>query len=53
VSAASASGRSKELRGSRPVDALLHKGEAQGVADRGAKTLADTFKRLVRLELSK
>lgn len=43
----------KELRGSRPVDALLHKGESEGVAARGAKSLGDTFTRLLPLELAK
>lgn len=42
-----------ELRGSRPVDALLHKGEAQAVADRGGKSLAETFKRVLPLEIGK
>ena len=42
-----------ELRGSRPVDALLHKGEAQGVADRGGKSFAATFTRLLPLEMGK
>lgn len=40
-----------ELRGSRPVDALLHEGEAQGVADRGGRTLSETFARLLPLEI--
>ncbi len=43
----------KELFGSRPVDALLHDGEAQGVAARGAKSLADTFGRLLTVELGR
>jgi hypothetical protein len=43
----------KELLGSRPVDALLHQGEAQAVADRGGKSFADTFARLLPLELAK
>lgn len=42
-----------ELLGSRPVDALLHQGEAQGVAARGAKSLADTYERLLPLEIAK
>jgi hypothetical protein len=42
-----------ELRGSRPVDALLHKGEAQAVADRGRTSFAATFKRLLPIEVSK
>lgn len=43
----------EELRGSRPVDALLHAGEAQGVADRGGKSFADTFSRVLPLEIGK
>lgn len=43
----------KELRGSRPVDALLHEGEAQGVAERGGKSFASTFHRVLPLEVSK
>ncbi len=42
-----------ELRGSRPVDALLHEGEAQGVADRGGKSFGDTFARVLPLEVGK
>jgi hypothetical protein len=42
-----------ELLGSRPVDAMLHEGEAQAVADRGGKSLADTYARLLPLELAK
>lgn len=42
-----------ELRGSRPVDALLHEGESQGVAQRGAKSLASTFARVLPLEVGK
>lgn len=42
-----------ELRGSRPVDALLHKGEAQGVADRGAKSFAATFVRVLPMAVGK
>jgi hypothetical protein len=42
-----------ELRGSRPVDALLHKGEAQGVADRGGTSFAATFVRVLPMEISK
>jgi hypothetical protein len=37
----------EELRGSRPVDALLHAGEAQGVAARGGAT----FARVLPLEM--
>lgn len=43
----------KELRGSRPVDALLHEGEAQGVAERGGKSFSSTFHRVLPLEVSK
>lgn len=42
-----------ELRGSRPVDALLHEGEAQGVAERGGKSFAATFTRVLPLEVGK
>lgn len=42
-----------ELLGSRPVDALLHKGEAQAVAERGGKALNVTFRRLLPLELGR
>lgn len=43
----------KEMLGSRPIDALLHKGEAQGVADRGGKSFGATFTRLLPLEMGK
>lgn len=43
----------EELRGSRPVDALLHEGEAQGIADRGGKSFGDTFTRVLPLEIGK
>lgn len=43
----------RELFGSRPVDALLHKGEADSVAARGAKSLSETFTRLLPLEIGK
>lgn len=43
----------EELRGSRPVDALLHAGEAQGVADRGGKSFGETFQRVLPLEIGK
>jgi hypothetical protein len=43
----------EELRGSRPVDALLHKGEAQAVADRGGKSFAATFVRVLPIEVGK
>ena len=42
-----------ELRGSRPVDALMHEGEAQGVADRGAVSFRSTFTRVLPLEVGK
>lgn len=42
-----------ELLGSRPVDALLHKGEAQAVADRGGASFAATFARVLPLEVGK
>jgi hypothetical protein len=42
-----------ELRGSRPVDALLHEGEAQAVADRGRTSFAATFTRVLPIEASK
>jgi hypothetical protein len=43
----------RELLGSRPVDALLHQGEAEAVAERGARSLRDTFGRLLPVELEK
>lgn len=43
----------EELRGSRPVDALLHKGETEGVVDRGGKSFRDTFVRVLPLEIGK
>lgn len=43
----------RELLGSRPADALLHKGEAEGVLARGSKALASGFTRLLPLELAK
>ncbi len=43
----------KELRGSRPVDALLHKGEADAVAARGGKSFNETFARVLPLEIGK
>lgn len=42
-----------ELRGSRPVDALLHKGEADAVAARGGKSFSETFARVLPLEIGK
>jgi hypothetical protein len=43
----------EELRGSRPVDALLHKGEADGVAERGGRSFGETFLRVLPLEIGK
>jgi len=43
----------RELLGSRPLDALLHKGEADGVAARGGKSFAETFARVLPLEIGK
>ncbi|MDB4884156.1 MAG: hypothetical protein JWL95_2922, partial [Gemmatimonadetes bacterium] len=43
----------KELRGSRPVDALLHEGEADGVAARGGESFNATFARVLPLEIGK
>jgi signal recognition particle subunit SEC65 len=43
----------KELRGSRPLDALLHEGEAEGVAERGARSFEATFQRVLPLEIGK
>ncbi len=42
-----------ELRGSRPVDALLHAGEAEAVAARGGKSFGETFTRVLPLEVGK
>jgi hypothetical protein len=42
-----------ELLGSRPVDALLHQGEAQAVADRGGSSFAATFERVLPMEIGK
>lgn len=42
-----------EMLGSRPVDALLHKGESEGVVQRGAKSLADTYRRVLPMEMRK
>jgi signal recognition particle subunit SEC65 len=41
----------QELHGSRPIDALLHKGEADGVAERGGRSFGDTFTRVLPLEI--
>ena len=43
----------EELRGSRPVDALLHKGEADAVAERGGESFGKTFTRVLPLEIGK
>jgi hypothetical protein len=43
----------RELLGSRPVDALLHAGEAEGVLARGRDSFAKTFARLLPIELAK
>lgn len=43
----------QELLGSRPVDALLHEGEAEAVGARGASSLAATFARLLPIELGR
>ncbi len=43
----------EELRGSRPVDALLHAGEADAVAERGGRSFEATFVRVLRLEIGK
>lgn len=42
-----------EKLGSRPVDALLHRGEADGVLARGQKSFEATFDRLLPIELDK
>jgi hypothetical protein len=41
-----------ELLGSRPVDALLHQGEADAVAERGGRSFADTFARVLPMEIA-
>jgi hypothetical protein len=43
----------RELYGSRPVDALLHKGEAEAVQQRGGDSMSHAFERLLPLELGK
>lgn len=43
----------RELLGSRPVDALLNDGEADAVAERGHKSLRETFERVLLLEIGK
>lgn len=42
-----------ELLGSRPVDALLHAGEADAVAARGAASMTAAFERLLPMEMAK
>jgi hypothetical protein len=42
-----------ELRGSRPVDALLHRGESEAVAERGGASFAATFDRVLPIEIAK
>lgn len=37
----------REMLGSRPVDALLHRGQAEGVAERGANSFGATMVRLL------
>lgn len=43
----------RELLGSRPVDALLHQGEASAVTKRGRESFQKTFDRVLPLELEK
>lgn len=43
----------REFLGSRPVDALLHKGEAEAVSARGLASMSATFDRLLPMELEK
>ena len=43
----------EEILGSRPVDALMHRGEADAVAERGRKSFAATFRRVLPLEVGK
>lgn len=42
-----------ELLGSRPVDALLHEGEPQGVLGRGRSSFAATWSRLLAAETAR
>ena len=42
-----------ELYGSRPVDALLHKGESESVLERGKDSFTNAFERLLPIELEK
>lgn len=43
----------RELLASRPVDALLHEGEAEGVRQRGQRSYRATFQRVLPMELEK
>lgn len=43
----------REMFGSRPIDALLHEGEADGVAERGGKSFEATFQRVLPMEVRK
>jgi hypothetical protein len=43
----------RELLGSRPVDALLHAGEADAVAARGGESFGATFTRVLPMEIGK
>lgn len=43
----------RKILGSRPVDALLHKGEAEGVQERGGRSFHATFTRVLPMELAK
>jgi hypothetical protein len=42
-----------ELRGSRPVDALLHRGEADAVAAQGGESFTATLERVLPMEMAK
>lgn len=42
-----------ELLGSRPVDALLHPGEADAVAERGGRSFGETFERVLPMEIGR
>lgn len=43
----------RELFGSRPVDAMLHRGEADAVLERGKRSFGKTWERVLPLELEK
>lgn len=43
----------EEKLGSRPLDALLHRGEADGVGARGASSFSSTLARVLPLEIGK